>query len=66
MRWIPDLQAATESPGAPVAGAARPGTAAPKPAARQSAGVITRPTKAVVHCGCTALPWLACEHTRAN
>ncbi len=54
MRWIPDLATATAS------NAAAPTAQA---ATRQSAGVITRPTAAVAHCGCAALPWIDCEHT---
>ena len=56
MRWIPDLAAAS----APASSSAAPTTQAAK---RQSAGVITRPATTVAHCGCAALPWVACEHT---
>jgi hypothetical protein len=60
MRWIPDLTAATQD--------AAPLTSQPKPTsasalARQSEGVITKPTTKVPHCGCKALPWVDCEHS---
>jgi hypothetical protein len=51
MRWIPNLEMASE----PSGGAAN----AP---ARQSPGVITKSTVAVPHCGCQVLPWMDCEH----
>ncbi|RFO98547.1 hypothetical protein DIC66_01265 [Rhodoferax lacus] len=63
MRWIPDLQAATEDASSP-AGAAAP--AAAKAVARQSSGVITKPTTMVAHCGCNALPWVDCPHTAST
>lgn len=64
MRWIPDLQAASEGASAPVP---RGNAAvAATPAARSSSGVITQPSVAVAHCGCTALPWLDCPHTASS
>lgn len=63
MRWIPDLQAATEDAGGPAASFAAAATAAVNTAARQSSGVITKPVKIVLHCGCSTLPWLDCPHT---
>ncbi len=63
MRWIPDLQAATE---AASQGEALPDLAAQQPAANRSAGVMTRSTVVAPHCGCTTLPWLDCEHTAAT
>jgi len=56
MRWIPNLDAASEPFGAPAKSAA-------KAPAKQSRGVITKPAIAVPHCGCQVLPWLACEHS---
>lgn len=52
MRWIPNLEAASELSG----GAA-------KAPAKSSPGVITKPTVVVAHCGCQVLPWVDCEHT---
>jgi hypothetical protein len=57
MRWIPNMEAATER--------SRAGTAelkanTPK---TQSQGVTTRLTVEVPHCGCDVLPWEDCEHT---
>jgi hypothetical protein len=56
MRWIPNLEAASEPSGAPAKSAA-------KVPAKQSPGVITKPAIAVLHCGCKALPWDHCEHS---
>jgi hypothetical protein len=61
LRWIPDVQAATESQ---TAAASKIAEAPAQPTARQSkSGVLTRPTKPVTHCGCQVLPWEPCEHT---
>ena len=60
MRWIPDLLAAGENAATPTTG---PAEASAKPAARASAGVITKPTVTLPHCGCATLPWLDCPHT---
>jgi hypothetical protein len=63
MRWIPDLQAATEvAANQP----ATPAQAAAKPAAQHSSGVITQPATVLPHCGCTALPWQDCQHTAST
>jgi hypothetical protein len=56
MRWIPDLEAASE----PSGGAAK---SAAKMPANSSPGVITKSSVAVPHCGCQVLPWVDCEHT---
>lgn len=56
MRWIPNLEAASEPSGAPAQSAA-------KAAAKSSPGVITKSTVAVPHCGCQVLPWVDCEHS---
>lgn len=62
MRWIPDVQAATQD------AAASPASTAPaggKPPAKPASGVITRSTTVVPHCGCKTLPWLDCQHSAA-
>ena len=59
MRWIPNLEAASE----PSGGAIKPAT---KASASQSQGVITKSTAAVPHCGCNVLPWVDCEHSSAQ
>jgi hypothetical protein len=59
MRWIPNLEAARDPSGVPAKSAA-------KVPAKQSPGVITKPTVAVTHCGCQALPWVDCEHTTVS
>jgi len=51
MRWIPDMDAATGSPGM------ASGSVAPK------APVITQSGKEVAGCGCKVLPWDDCDHT---
>ena len=56
MRWIPDMDAASE----PAGGAAK---STAKASAKTSPGVITKSTVAVPHCGCALLPWVDCEHT---
>ena len=55
MRWIPNLEVASELPGAAV-----------KVPAKQSPGVITKSSVVVMHCGCQALPWADCEHSSVN
>lgn len=60
MRWIPDLAAATQD-AAPLA-AQQKAASAGAPASK-TAGVTTKPAVAVAHCGCKALPWVACEHS---
>ena len=62
LRWIPDLNAATQ-PMESVVGVAtsRPGH---QVAARSA--VVTRPDKAVPTCECKALPWDDCIHTSAR
>ena len=56
MRWIPNLDAASE----PSGGVDKSAAKAP---AKSSPGVITKSTVAVPHCDCKVLPWLECEHT---
>ena len=60
LRWIPDLDAATEK----VAGNAgqSPGDSAVA-LIRRSEGVITTSAVEVACCDCRALPWEDCEHT---
>lgn len=60
LRWIPDLQAATD--GAVDKGARPTQPMQPDPI-RRSAGLVTTSTVDVRHCGCNVLPWDACEHT---
>jgi hypothetical protein len=60
MRWIPDLQAATE---APAASNSRPAVTAAQDPVKRSPGVTTQPANPLPHCGCKALPWEHCEHT---
>jgi hypothetical protein len=55
MRWIPNLEAASESAGGAVKGPAK-----------QSPGVITKSTVAVSCCSCQVLPWVDCEHTTVS
>lgn len=62
LRWIPDVQAATEEPAAP---AAKQGNApVTSPATKPQGGVVTQPAKLQAHCGCTNLPWEHCEHSK--
>ncbi len=60
MRWIPDMEAATEKS----VGSAgqRTGNVAVAPIGR-SEGVITKSAVGVAGCGCQVLPWEDCEHT---
>lgn len=62
LRWIPDVQAATQDATATPSGTA---PVSLKPAAKAAGGVTTRPTTVVPHCGCNTLPWLDCQHTAA-
>lgn len=60
LRWIPDLQVATEgSVGAATPQSAKTG----KTPIEQTVGVITGPAVVVPHCGCNVLPWEDCDHT---
>jgi hypothetical protein len=59
MRWIPNLEAASE----PSGGAAKSAAKAP---ARQSEGVIAKSSVVVPHCGCQVLPWEHCEHSAGS
>lgn len=61
IRWIPDMEAATDSAG-------REGQAvasqAPKAASRNSSPpVVTRSSTLVPFCGCTLPAWEDCAHT---
>ncbi len=60
LRWIPDVQAATQ---AAIGSDARPTLQAEAGPIRRSAGVITTSTVAVDHCGCKVHPWEDCQHT---
>jgi hypothetical protein len=64
MRWIPDLAAAQDVPGAaPVQAAAKSRSASTQRAAPAlaSASVVQ-----IAHCGCDVLPWEHCEHSLAK
>lgn len=56
MRWIPNLEAASEPPGTAAKSVA-------KTPASQSTGVITKPAIEVPSCGCKVLPWEDCAHS---
>ena len=60
MRWIPDLEAATEGP---AGGTTRRSTDTGMAPIEQTVGDITGPTVVAPHCGCNVLPWEDCEHT---
>ena len=60
LRWIPNLEAATEVSTDVVT---RPTKSAPKAPINQFQGPTTGPTIDVPHCGCNVLPWEDCEHT---
>ena len=64
LRWIPDVQMATESP---MLNDGKLSTAqANPPTSRSQGGVITKPTMPVSHCNCSTPPWIDCEHTAAR
>jgi hypothetical protein len=54
-RWIPDLAAAVDAPNTQQTSA--------KQSAKQSTGIITKPSIEVFQCGCNALPWEDCAHS---
>jgi hypothetical protein len=58
MRWIPNLDAATDESGDAVTQ-----KSPSKLPAKQSQGVITKPSVEVPSCGCRVLPWEHCEHS---
>jgi hypothetical protein len=60
LRWIPDLDAATDTS---AGGNARPRASAPKAQSQQSRSSATTFAIDVPHCGCDVLPWEDCEHT---
>ena len=60
LRWIPNMEAATESS---ATGAARAKANTTKAQTQQSQGVTTNPTVDLPHCGCDVLPWEDCEQT---
>jgi len=60
LRWIPDLQAASEGS---TGGTTRPSTNASNAPIDQTVGAITGPTVVVPHCGCNVLPWEDCGHS---
>ena len=61
LRWIPDLEKATESTtAAPAQQSAGATTEVP---IRRSEGVITKSSVELPDCDCKVLPWEDCEHT---
>lgn len=64
MRWIPDMNTATDSSlgeGGPAAPKPpKPPKASPK---QPKAPASTQSSRVVPHCGCAVLPWEACVHT---
>jgi hypothetical protein len=60
MRWIPNLEAATDASG----GNAMQKTP-PKLHPRESRGIITVPMVEVPSCACHVHPWEPCEHSAA-
>lgn len=60
MRWIPDLEKASERPGGASKAAVKSNANAPS---KKSEGVITKSTVGIPHCDCQVLPWVDCEHT---
>lgn len=64
MRWIPDINAATED--AAAVGKGTTGAAAANAAkivSKDNASVVTGPAGDIAHCGCDVLPWIDCAHT---
>lgn len=60
LRWIPNMEAATENP---TSGATRPAKNTAKVTINQSNERTPKPTLEVPHCGCHVLPWEHCVHT---
>jgi hypothetical protein len=60
MRWIPDLEAATEKSVGSEGHSPKSTAVAP---IRRSEGVITKSAVEVVGCDCKVLPWEDCGHT---
>lgn len=64
MRWIPDLAAAQDVPGAtPAHSAAKSRSASTQ---RSQPAVASAPVVQIAHCGCDVLPWDDCEHSLAK
>ncbi len=62
LRWIPDVQAATEET---AASAGKPAdSSATLPSSKAQGGTITKPSAPLPHCGCETLPWEHCEHSK--
>lgn len=64
MRWIPNIDAATED--AAVVGKGGTGAIAAsvaKVTPKDKASVVTGPAGEIAHCGCDVLPWMDCAHT---
>lgn len=60
LRWIPNLEAATQEP---VGSDAQPTRQADARPMKRSPGVVTTSTVALAHCGCKVRPWEDCQHT---
>lgn len=56
MRWIPNLEAASEPSGDTAKSTA-------KAPVKTLPGIITKSSVVVPYCGCQVLPWVDCEHT---
>lgn len=64
LRWIPDVDAATERALESAALPSKP--AADKPPIKRSTGVITTSTRKIPQCGCSVRAWEDCPHTAVN
>lgn len=60
LRWIPNLEAATQES---LGNDAQPTQLTDAGPIRRSAGVVTTSTVAIAHCGCKVRPWEDCQHT---
>lgn len=63
LRWIPNLEAATQES---VGNDAQPTRQAEAGPVKRSTGVITTSTIALTHCGCKVHPWEDCQHTTGH
>jgi hypothetical protein len=62
LRWIPNLEAATQEP---VGSDAQARRQVEPDSIRRSAGVITKSAVVRAQCGCDVRPWEDCEHSTA-
>ncbi|MFN3436179.1 MAG: DUF5710 domain-containing protein [Acidovorax sp.] len=64
MRWIPDMDAATEDAAVGAKGTAGATAASlAQVVPKEKASVVTGPAGEIAHCGCDVLPWIDCAHT---